>query len=126
MKATFTGFSTIGSTQKDSYKLYDLQLIRQDLINHFNTHIGERVMRPDFGCRIWDYLMEQFTATMKGLIVAEAVRICEFDSRVQVVSVDAMSLDHGVRVELTLNYLPYDMADNFTIDFENRQSAQGF
>jgi hypothetical protein len=37
------------------------------------TAPGERVMRPKFGCRIWDLLFEPITPNLLGLI-AEAVR----------------------------------------------------
>ena len=37
------------------------------------TAPGERVMRPQFGCRIWDLLFEPITPNLLGLI-AEAVR----------------------------------------------------
>ena len=49
------------------------------------TAPGERVMRPDFGCRIWDLLFEPVTANLLGLI-AEAVRdaIGQWEPRVTV------------------------------------------
>ena len=37
------------------------------------TAPGERVMRPEFGCRIWDLLFEPVTANLLGLM-AQAVR----------------------------------------------------
>ena len=37
------------------------------------TAPGERLMRPQFGCRIWDLLFEPVTANLLGLI-SEAVR----------------------------------------------------
>ncbi|MEX2625653.1 MAG: GPW/gp25 family protein [Ilumatobacteraceae bacterium] len=37
------------------------------------TAPGERVMRPDFGCRIWELLFEPINANTLGLM-AEAVR----------------------------------------------------
>ena len=37
------------------------------------TAPGERVMRPQFGCRIWDLLFEPINANTLGLM-AEAVR----------------------------------------------------
>lgn len=37
------------------------------------TAPGERLMRPQFGCRIWDLLFEPVTPNLLGLI-AEAVR----------------------------------------------------
>lgn len=125
MKTTFTGFSTVGSTQAESFKLHDVALIRQDLLNHFYTRIGERVMRPEYGCRIWDYLMEQFTPTLRGMCETEAARICALDPRVEIINIVATSSDHSIRVELTLNYIPLKTVDTFIVDFEQRQS-EGF
>jgi phage baseplate assembly protein W len=52
------------------------------------TAPGERVMRPKFGCRIWDLLFEPITPNLLGLI-AEAVReaIGQWEPRVDVESV---------------------------------------
>ncbi|MGI8768540.1 MAG: GPW/gp25 family protein [Propionibacteriaceae bacterium] len=33
-----------------------------------STRLGERVMRPDFGCRIWDYVFEPITARTLGMV----------------------------------------------------------
>jgi phage baseplate assembly protein W len=52
------------------------------------TAPGERVMRPQFGCRIWDLLFEPVTANLLGLI-AEAVRdaLAQWEPRVEVTDV---------------------------------------
>lgn len=52
------------------------------------TAPGERVMRPKFGCRIWDLLFEPITPNLLGLI-AEAVReaVGQWEPRVDVESV---------------------------------------
>ena len=49
------------------------------------TAPGERVMRPQFGCRIWDLLFEPITPNLLGLI-AEAVReaVAQWEPRVDV------------------------------------------
>ncbi len=49
------------------------------------TAPGERVMRPKFGCRIWDLLFEPITPNLLGLI-AEAVReaVGQWEPRVEV------------------------------------------
>jgi uncharacterized protein len=69
------------------------------------TAPGERVMRPQFGCRIWDLLFEPVTANLLGLI-AEAVRdaIAQWEPRVAVEDVIpvADSNDNAlVRVQIT-------------------------
>lgn len=47
------------------------------------TAPGERVMRPQFGCRIWDLLFEPVTANLLGLM-SEAVRdaLAQWEPRV--------------------------------------------
>lgn len=53
------------------------------------TAPGERVMRPQFGCRIWDLLFEPINANTIGLM-AEAVRdaISQWEPRVDLEDVD--------------------------------------
>ncbi|MDT4914099.1 MAG: uncharacterized protein QOC66_3227 [Pseudonocardiales bacterium] len=54
------------------------------------TAPGERVMRPQFGCRIWDLLFEPITPNLLGLL-AEAVRdaLAQWEPRVEVENVVA-------------------------------------
>ena len=49
------------------------------------TAPGERVMRPQFGCRIWELLFEPVTPNLLGLI-AEAVRdaLAQWEPRIEV------------------------------------------
>jgi uncharacterized protein len=53
------------------------------------TAPGERVMRPRFGCRIWDLLFEPINANTLGLM-AEAVRdaLSQWEPRVDVEDVE--------------------------------------
>jgi phage baseplate assembly protein W len=53
------------------------------------TAPGERVMRPQFGCRIWDLLFEPINANTLGLM-AEAIRdtISQWEPRVDLEDVD--------------------------------------
>jgi hypothetical protein len=75
------------------------------------TAPGERVMRPDFGCRIWDLLFEPVTANLLGLM-AQAVRdaLTQWEPRVIVETVDTVpdprdsavvSIRVGYRVKAT-------------------------
>jgi phage baseplate assembly protein W len=120
----FKGFSSTGPGLSKDGTYYDIDLIKIDLMNAFNTRVGERVGRPDYGCRIWDYMMEPLTAGMRDLIVSEAIRICEADSRVEVSDVKVFTLGSGLRVEITLSYRPFDVVDTFYFDFDARQNAE--
>jgi phage baseplate assembly protein W len=56
------------------------------------TAPGERLMRPEFGCRIWDLLFEPVTPNLLGLI-AEAVRdaLAQWEPRIVVDEVQPMA-----------------------------------
>ncbi len=49
------------------------------------TAPGERLMRPQFGCRIWDLLFEPVNANLLGLI-SQAVRdaLAQWEPRIEV------------------------------------------
>lgn len=56
-----------------------------------STAPGERVMRPAFGCRIWDLLFEPVNANTLGYM-AQAVReaVAQWEPRVETESVDVV------------------------------------
>lgn len=56
------------------------------------TAPGERVMRPEFGCRIWELLFEPVTANLIGLM-AQAVRdaLAQWEPRVEIDDVDPVA-----------------------------------
>lgn len=120
--AVFVGYSTVNAETNPNTSLYDINLITQDLYFAFHTRIGERVMRPDFGCAIWDYFMEQLTPALRDAIVTEAIRVCHLDSRVIVQNVDVYQLGQGVRVEITLLYQPWNVINSFYVNFENSEN----
>jgi phage baseplate assembly protein W len=101
--ATFIGFST-DSKKKPPYTLTDLDLVKQDLLNHFLTRKGERVMRPNFGSTIHDMLMEPFDNLTKQDIEDECRNIVENDPRVDLLDMNIENADHMLKVELYLQY----------------------
>ena len=70
-----------------------------------STAPGERVMRPEFGCRIWELLFEPVTPNLIGQIT-EAVRaaLAQWEPRVEAEAIDAVpdDRDHSlVQVRIT-------------------------
>lgn len=124
MTRYFKGFSTIEKRKQRQRIYYDLDLIRFDLLNHFNTKVGERAMRPTWGCRIWDWLMDPLTPSLRDEIVREAISICEADARVAVQGVQVAAMDNGVRVDISLEYRPFGLVENFAIEFDRREEAR--
>ena len=69
------------------------------------TAPGERVMRPRFGCRIWDLLFEPVNANLIGLI-SQAVReaLAQWEPRIEVEDVRPVQDDDDaalVRISIT-------------------------
>ena len=70
------------------------------------TAPGERLMRPQFGCRIWDLLFEPVTANLLGQI-AVAVRqaIAQWEPRVEVEQVvPEPDADNAALVRIAIGY----------------------
>lgn len=117
-KNLFVGYSTVSAPK--SQQLVDLALVQQDLLNHFNTRKNERVMMPNWGCGVWDYLFEPFNSDVKDAITLEAQKVVNADPRVQVQSMDVISLDQGIRINMILLYVPSNATGTLSIDFDKR------
>ena len=120
-KRLFTGYSTIDLSKDRSWVLYDLELIKRDLLNHFMTRKGERILRPTFGCSIWSYIHEPLTPEIVDRIEEEVTRIVTLDSRTETRRIVTETYRHGVVVLVDLYYRPYDIEEQFRIEFEGRQ-----
>ena len=62
-KIVFKGFSS--RAEQRSFKLYDFEVAKQDLINRLSVRKGERVENPEFGTIIYDAIFEPFTEALK-------------------------------------------------------------
>jgi phage baseplate assembly protein W len=121
---TYKGFSTV-STNSLSFALYDLDLIKQDLLNHFHIRLGEMLERPTFGTVIWDKLFEPMTEQLREIIKNDVNRIIAFEPRVVAKKIeisqeyDKSSRGHGLKIECQLEYLPYHIIDTMRIKFDS-------
>lgn len=113
------GFSTVGKTEPP-YRLVDLELAKADLLNAFMTHLGERVMRPDFGSIIHDLLFEPFDEGTKQAVTEDAIKIIRQDPRFAAVSIDVNELEHTLRLDITLNYVPLDTISSLVVEFDRQ------
>ncbi len=114
--ASFIGFSTAGRI-KPPYTLIDFDLVKVDLLNHFNTRKGERVMLPEFGTIIYDLLMDPLDDMTKDLIREDVIRIIKSDPRVEMVDLIMTELDRVILLEVELLYLPNGVTETIAIQF---------
>jgi len=120
----YRGFSTV-DTQSTSVKLFDQELIKQDILNQFNTRKGERLMNPEFGSIIWDLIYEPLTPSVKQQISTDIDRILESDPRVIPTAVNIVEQDYGFLLELTLTYKNLDVSDSMILSFDKRVGLAG-
>ena len=118
----FYGFSTLDTNSKQQ-SFADVALINRDLMNHFNTLPGERVMMPSYGCSIWNMLFEPFDDALVQAVIAEATNIVNSDSRLVLQNMTVKEFNQGLLLQITLLYQPYGVINGFTVEFDRRAVA---
>ena len=113
----YRGFSTVYSNTND-WTVYDFELVKQDLINHFHIRQGEKLSDPEFGCIIWDLLYEPFTQDVQTAIIENVTQIVNYDPRLQVTEVVVDTYDQGIQVEASVVFLNYNIADTMRFKFD--------
>ena len=113
---TYKGFSSKEANK--NFKLYDINLVKQDLINHFYIRKGEKLENPEFGTVIWDMLFEPFTPDVKEIIAKDVEAIINYDPRISVQDVQIDSTDQGMRIQVELIYRPFNITEKMTLDFD--------
>lgn len=115
-KPYFVGFNTVDQPNPP-YSLTNIDLIKRDINNTFATPKGSRVMLPDYGTLIYDYLFDPFDEITKNSIIEDAINIIQNEPRVKLVSVDAFQEDQALNVVMVLLFLPESITDNMFVSF---------
>jgi phage baseplate assembly protein W len=112
----YRGISTVANPR--GFNLYDLEIIKQDIINHFHIRKGEKLENPMFGTVIWDVLFEPFTEDLKELIIQDITEVINYDPRISVETVTVDAYESGLQVDCTLTYIPYSISETMRIKFD--------
>ena len=113
----YRGISTV-NPDNSSTVLYDLALIKQDLLNHFHIRQGEKLSDPEFGTIIWDALFEPLTDQMKDAIKENVTQIVNYDPRVTVNNVTIDQYESGLQINVSMTYLPYNISESLLLTFD--------
>lgn len=116
-QGTYKGLSTV-NPDNQQYTLYDIGLIKQDLLNHFHIRQGEKLENPEFGTIIWDTLFEPLTESLKEAIVEDVTRIINSDPRINATNVIVDQYESGIQIECELSYLPYNISEQLKLEFD--------
>ena len=115
----YKGFSTVNSAALTT-KLFDFDLIKQDILNIFQTKKGERVMNPEFGTIIWSLIYEPFTSDIKQAISEDVTRILNYDPRVTPTVINITEAEYGMIIEATLYYKQQDLSSQMIFQFDRQ------
>jgi phage baseplate assembly protein W len=118
----YKGFST--TNRSKHFRITDFELVKQDLINHFNIRKGEKLMNPDFGTVIWDSLFEPFDDNTKQKIMQDVKRIIGYDKRVSAQNVVVTQFDRGIQIEIGLVYIANGQTGTMQMLFDQNSNQQ--
>jgi phage baseplate assembly protein W len=113
----YRGLSTVGKSVGNTV-LYDLELIKQDLINHLHIRQGEKLENPEFGTIVWDLLFEPLTDQLKEAVAQNITEIVNYDPRIQVDRIVVDEYEAGIIIECELTYLPYNITEQLAFKFD--------
>jgi phage baseplate assembly protein W len=81
-------------------------LVRQSILLILDTEPGERLMRPDFGCGLRRFLMEQTNPGTRAAIAREVEgSLRTWEPRIALRAVEVDATDDAATVLLSISYL---------------------
>ncbi len=98
---TFKGFSSVGGFKE----LYDINLVKQDIINHFNTKNGELDWNPNYGSKIQSLIFELQVGSTRQEVESDVRRVMNSEGRVNTKSISVEELDHGYMCNIEGTYV---------------------
>lgn len=120
--ALYKGYNTVNNNST-KVRLEDAELIKRDLLNHFNIRKGEKLMRPEFGSIIWDALFEPMTEDLRDAIVDDVVEIVNYDPRIVADKVLVDEYQNGILIELQIRYSNLNQTENLKLMFDQNVNS---
>lgn len=116
----FRGHSSVGRDFADS-KLYDIELVKQDILNHFNILKGEKLENPNFGTNIWLYLMDPLDDETRNAVIEDVEEIVAYDPRIEMDSIEVNDYEQGLQVKVSILYTGYGLGESMDLLFDSQQ-----
>ena len=113
---TFKGFSS--RAERQNFKVYDFECVKQDLINRLSVRKGERVENPEFGTIIYDCLFEPLTESLREQILEDITANLNADPRIATEEIQVTEVDHGIGIQATIKYVPLDITEKLQFTFD--------
>ena len=112
----FVGISTANGHEK----LYDVELVKADLMNWFSTRKGELDWNPEYGSIIPELIFELQTERVRAEFEADVRTGVATDPRLELLELEVSEIDHGYSASITANYLKQNPPIQFQLNFDQR------
>lgn len=91
--------------------------VRQSIWAILSTARGERLMRPDFGCRIHDHVFAPNTAGTVGQIISDVrAALIEWEPRIDVLDIELLpQFTHPNLLQISINYQVRTTTNEFNL-----------
>lgn len=123
LKSTYIGFSTVGKLTP-SFSLTDIDLVKQDLLNEFNTRRGERIMLPTFGTRIFELLFNPLDEITRTDIRDDVEAVISREPRVSLTNMELFETHDSIEIEIVLLFLPSETEESLLIRFNKEETGE--
>lgn len=120
--ALYRGYNTVGNKSTKT-RLEDSELIKRDLINHFNIRKGEKLMNIDFGTIIWDVLFDPLTDDLRDRIVEDVTEIVNYDPRLVAESILVDEYEHGILIEIRILFRDSNQSETMRFSFDQNSRS---
>lgn len=122
-KPLYIGFSTQDFLITRRFKKINVEIVKQDIVNHIFTRKGERVMMASFGTIIPDLVFEPLDETTIRQVHDEVLQVINFDPRVEIIdfTVTPNFNDQSITVSANLFYLELNITDALNINIQFQQ-----
>jgi len=121
-KDGYTGFSSKNYEKNKSFRLTDIELVKEDLRNHIFTRQGERVKMATFGTRIPDLPFEQLDDMTLEVVREDLTKVFSYDPRVSLRELQVIPLyeESAILAIADLNFIYLNFSDqlDIRIDFQ--------
>ena len=108
----FKGYSSVEASSINDSVLYDIDLIKRDITNHFSIN-------PNFGTTIPWLLFEPFSDEIEKAIEEDVINIFTYDPRVRLNVVEVLK-DYdrqSITVNCEVTYVPFNVTDGISWEF---------
>ena len=115
----FKGYSSVEASSINDSVLYDIDLIKRDITNHFSIKRGEKLENPNFGTTIPWLLFEPFSDEIEKAIEEDVINIFTYDPRVRLNVVEVLK-DYdrqSITVNCEVTYVPFNVTDGISWEF---------